>query len=84
MRVGCSDDVLDGWRRCGQGLFWESVHTNSYELAKAPTGCFFVECQYSGHSTKSEPLSSVTVALGKVSVAVTWRRDGDFALPSTK
>jgi hypothetical protein len=29
MRVGCSGDVLDGWRRCGQGLFRESVHAGS-------------------------------------------------------
>jgi hypothetical protein len=51
---------------------------------KGRTGCFFAECQYSRHSTKREPLPSVTVALGKVSVAVTWHRDGDFSLLSTK
>jgi hypothetical protein len=39
---------------------------------KGPTGDFFAECQYSEHSAKSEPLSSVTLwALGTDSVAVT-------------
>jgi hypothetical protein len=38
---------------------------------------FFAERQ---HSTKSEPLPSVTVAVSKVSVAVIRRRDGDFSL----
>jgi hypothetical protein len=31
------------------------------ELVKGPTESFFAECQYSGHSAKSEPLSSVTL-----------------------
>ena len=36
------------------------------------------------HSAKSEPLPSVTLwTLGTGSVAVTWRRDSDFSLPST-
>jgi hypothetical protein len=41
------------------------------ELAKEPTECFFAECQYSKHSTKSESLPSVTMALGKISIAIT-------------
>jgi hypothetical protein len=38
---------------------------------------FFAEGRSIRHSAK-EPLPSVTVALNKVSVTVTWRRDGDF------
>jgi hypothetical protein len=47
---------------------------------KGSTGCFFAECQYNRQSAKSEPLPSVTIALGKVLVALTCRRDGDFSL----
>jgi hypothetical protein len=59
------------------GFFcWELVRRAlDKETDKGRTGCFFAECQYSRHSTKREPLLSVTVALGKVSVAVTWHRD---------
>jgi hypothetical protein len=54
------------------------------ELVKGPTGSFFAECQYSGHSAKNEPLLSVALwALGKGFVAVSWRRGNDFSLPST-
>jgi hypothetical protein len=54
-------------------------------FAEGPTASFFAECQYSGHSAKSESLPSVTLwALGTGSVAVTWRRDCDFSLPSTR
>jgi hypothetical protein len=54
------------------------------ELAKRPTGGFFAEGRYRKHSAKMELFPSVTVALGKVSITVTWRRNGDFSLPSTK
>jgi hypothetical protein len=51
---------------------------------KGPMGSFFVECQYSGHSAKSEPFLSVTLwALDTGSVIVIWHRDDDFSLPST-
>jgi hypothetical protein len=43
------------------------------EMAKEPTWCFVAEFLYSRHSTKSEPLPSITVTLDTVSVAVTWR-----------
>jgi hypothetical protein len=45
---------------------------------------FFVEGRYRRHSAKREPLSSVTLALGKVSVIATWCRDGNFSLPRTR
>jgi hypothetical protein len=41
------------------------------ELSKGSTGSFFTERQCSRHSAKSEPLPSVTRALGTVSVVVT-------------
>jgi hypothetical protein len=41
------------------------------ELTKGATRSFFVECLYSRHSEKSEPLPSIAVALSNVSVAVT-------------
>jgi hypothetical protein len=41
------------------------------ELAKRLTESVFAECQYSRHSAKSKPLSSFTVALDIVSIAVT-------------
>jgi hypothetical protein len=45
-------------------------------------GDFFAKGRYRRHSAKRESLPSVTTALGKVSVTVTWRRDDNFSLPS--
>jgi hypothetical protein len=45
---------------------------------------FFVEGQYRRHSVKRDPLSSVTLALGKVSVIATWRHDNNFSLARTR
>jgi hypothetical protein len=49
-------------------------------LTKVSTGSFFAECCDSRHSAKSKPSPSVTGTLGKVSIAVTGRRVGDFSL----
>jgi hypothetical protein len=55
------------------------------EVVKGPMGSLFAECQYSGHSTKSKTLPSVTRwVLGTGSIVVTWRRDDDFSLLSTE
>jgi hypothetical protein len=49
-----------------------------------PTGPVFAEGHDSRHSAKLASLPSAKQTLGKGSVTVTWRRDGDFSLPSGK
>ena len=49
-----------------------------------PTGPVFAEGHCSRHSAKLPLCRVPEKALGKGSVTVTWRRDGDFSLPSAK
>jgi hypothetical protein len=65
-----------------RGSLWRvPPNTLGKGTGKGPTRCFFVECLYSRHSAKSEPLPSVNVTLNNVSIAITWRCDSDFSLP---
>ena len=54
------------------------------ELAKELTRGFLAEGRYKRHLAKMETLSSITVALGKVFVTVTWRQDDNFSLSSVR
>jgi hypothetical protein len=77
--------VLVRWALGKEGSFVECrLIRSTKDLVKGLTGSFFGECQYSGHSAKSEPLLNVTLwALDTYSLAVTCRRDDNFSLPST-
>jgi hypothetical protein len=58
-----------------EGAFAEChLIRSAKDLVKGPTGSFLAECQYSGHSAKSEPLPSVTLwtlDIGSVAVMAT-------------
>jgi hypothetical protein len=49
-----------------------------------PTGPVIAEGHGSRHSAKFSLCRVSGEALGKGSVTVTWRRDGDFSLPSAR
>jgi hypothetical protein len=59
-----------------EGAFAEChLIRSAKDLVKGPTGSFLAECQYSGHSAKSEPLPSVTLwalDIGSVVVMATF------------
>jgi hypothetical protein len=76
-RSRCRELVQLALGKDGAFAKWLLIHSTK-ELTKGTTEAFFTEGRYRRHSIKREPLPSVTVALDKVSVTVTWRRNDDF------